>query len=182
MNEKKRELLNLLVSELENAEELEQTSLFTAEELGAPADAVRTLINEIGTELISVLGEFFFMPYEDEDVLYFATAITISEDIPADCRLDLEEAVARINSIIPCGGFATGTSGDRLIYRYTAPFLAKQDAEEQKVLMLTAVNAAMETVDRFVGYLTLAASGDMSSEEVMKLVVGRPEENPSADE
>ena len=76
MNKKKRELLNLLVSELEDAEDMEQTSLFTAEELNAPADAVRTLINEVGTEFISVLGEFFFLPYEDEEVLYFATAMT----------------------------------------------------------------------------------------------------------
>ncbi len=90
MNEKKRELLNALCSELEKVEYLEQTSLFTADELEAPADVVRTLINEIGTEFISVLGEFFFMPYEDEEVLYFATAITVSEDIPSDCRMDLE--------------------------------------------------------------------------------------------
>ncbi len=175
MNEKKRELLNALCSELEKVEYLEQTSLFTADELEAPADVVRTLINEIGTEFISVLGEFFFMPYEDEEVLYFATAITVSEDIPSDCRMDLESVVSRINSLIPCGCFSTGTSGDRLIYRYTAPFLAKQEADEQKILMLTAVNAAMETVDRFVGYLTLAASGEMNAEEVMKVAAGKPE-------
>ena len=181
MNEKKRELLNALVEELEQDDDLEQTSLFTEQELGTPGDVVRTMINDVGPELISVLGEFFFMPYKDEEVLYFATAITLSEEIPEESREELETTAARINTMIPCGCFATGLAGDRLIYRYTAPFLSKQDTAEQKVLMLTAVSAAMNTVERFTGYLTLAASGKMNADEVMKLASGDPDAETQSD-
>ena len=175
MNEKKRELLNALVSELNEAEDLEQTSLFTAEELGTPADVVRTMITDVGTELISVLGEFFFMPYEDEEVLYFAAAVTISEELPAENMAELESAAVRVNTMIPCGCFATGITGDRLIYRYTAPFLASFDTADQVSMMLTAVGAVMDTLDRFTGYLSLVADGKMSADEMMKLASGRPE-------
>lgn len=174
MNEKKRELLNALISELNESEDMEQTSLFTAEELGTPADVVRTMINDVGAEMISVLGEFFFMPYEDEEVLYFSTAVTISEEIPAEYMADLENAAIRLNTMIPCGCFATGIGGDRLIYRYTAPFLASQDTGDQVSLMLTAVGASVDTLDRFTGYLALVADGKMSADEAVKLAAGKP--------
>ena len=174
MSEKKQELLKKLVTELEQSESLEQTSLFTAEELGTPADVVRTMINELGPDLISVLGEFLFLPFKDEEMLYFCTAITVTEEIPADARADLAVAVSRINSILPCGSFALGEESSTLIFKYTILIPAGADEEEQKRMMLTAVDNSIEMVDRNVGYLALVLSGDRTPESMMELVTGRP--------
>ena len=94
MNEKKRKMLNVLIEELDESEDFEEISLFTAEELGAPADIARALISDVGSELIDVLGEFLFMPYEDEEMLYFTSVITLTDEIMADEQVDIALAIA----------------------------------------------------------------------------------------
>ena len=171
MDEKKRRLLEAFAKELEEAEDVEQMSLFTKEELDTPADIQRCLITEMGTKLSTVLGEFFFMPFEDDEMLFFSTVMTISDEIGEDRRRDLEAASALIDSVIPCGCFAIA-DGNRLVYRYTVPFFSDDDEKKQVTMMLTAANAAIETADRFLGYLSLVADENMAPEDMMDIVTG----------
>ncbi len=170
MQDRKRELLDALVSELNDSEEIDQASLFEAKELDAPVDMVRAILTEIGSELISVLGEFFFLPYEDQDVLYFNTTITVTDDIKPDERMALAEAVARINYLIPCGAFSLGENSETMVFRYTVPVFSDLDSEKQLSVMLTSIDAAVLAVDRFEGYLMLVLEGNLTTDEMIDLI------------
>jgi len=168
--EKKIKLLEALIRELQESEEIQDMSLFTEEELDAPVDVARAMIVEMGTELVDVLGEFFFLPLENEEVLYFVSSITVMEEIPLDKQMDLAIAVARLNSLIPCGAFAMGNGGENLIYRYTVPVSAELDEEVKMTMLLTAVDTAIQEVDRFIAFLMLVAAGELSVDDMMSLL------------
>ena len=114
MSDKRNELLKIINEQLQDAEDFEEVSLFTKDELDAPVDIVRGMLTEVGTELVSVLAEFFFLPYEDEEMLYFTSAITVTDEILKDELVDISMAVARINFDLPCGGFSIGPDGESL--------------------------------------------------------------------
>ncbi len=172
MADMKRELLDKLVEELKESEDIGEVSLFTAEELDSPVDVVRALLIDMGSELLNMLGEYFFLPYEEEEVLYFTSVITITDEIEPDEIVTVSEAIARINYVLPCGCFALGDEGRNLVYRYTAPILADLDADKQMAMMLTAVDAGMMTVDKYEGYLMLAVDGAMTPSEMIDFIKG----------
>ena len=73
---KKSKLLEELKKKLEESGNFGEMSVFTAKELDAPMDILRAEIPEFGSDLVSLLGEFFFLPIEDEGRVYFSTVIT----------------------------------------------------------------------------------------------------------
>lgn len=173
MSDIRNRLLTMLNEELQEAEDFEEVSLFTKDELEAPVDVVRGMIVDIGTELIPALTEFFFLPYEDEDMLYFSTLITITDEIQKDELADLSMAVARLNFDIPCGAFSISPDGESLVYKYTVPFPGDLDEEGQKTMMLTAVDAAINIVDAYEGYLALVLEGNLTADKMIDLVRGK---------
>ena len=168
----KGKLLEMLMDELKDAEEIQDMSLFTAEELESPMDVVRAMIVEMGTELTDALGEFFFLPLENAEMLYFVSSILILEDIPVDRQTDLAVAAAGLNALIPCGSFAMGEDGASLVYRYTIPVPAELDEAVQRTMLLTAVDTAIQEVDRFSSFLMLVAEGELNVED-MKDILGK---------
>lgn len=182
MSELRDRLLRSLADGLADAEDFEEVSLFTKEELDAPVDVVRGLIPEIGTEQISVLTEFFFMPFEDEDMLYFSSVITVTDEIAQEEVADLSLAVARINFDLPCGSFSVSPDGESLVYKYTVPVPGSVDESIQKDIMLTSIDAAINVVDRFEGYLALALEGNLSTKDLVKLLHGSNTEEESKEE
>ena len=64
MSDIRKNLLNAFVEEIKNDEQISDASLFSAEELGIEASVARCAINELGFDLMTVLGEFLFLPYE----------------------------------------------------------------------------------------------------------------------
>ena len=178
MSEIRKKLLTAFTKEIGESEDIRDASVFTAEELGIEADVVRCAITELGLELIDVLGEFFFYPYEDEEVLYFSSVITIADEYDENAMSDLEAAVSRINAFLPCGAFTTGAEGKNLIYKYTIPVMADMKEKDQLRSMLTAANAAITTADTYMGYLVLVIGGDVTPEEMMEAVLGKTDDGP----
>ena len=84
MSDRKKQLLNRLENFFKNDEDVEEASIFTAEELGTPMDMLRVLVAGYGPELIEVLAEYSFIPFEGADeVWYFSSIITIMTDSTA---------------------------------------------------------------------------------------------------
>lgn len=172
MEEKKRELLKMLAEQLSDSDDIDRAEFFTKEELEAPVDITRVIITDIGAELISVLGEFYFLPLEDEEMLFFACGITVTDDIEDHEKTDLYSAVARINYLLPFGSFAMDEGGDNVVYRYTVPVLADSDDDTIRKIMLTSVDAAVSMVDRFESYLMLVQEGNVTPDEMIKAIKG----------
>ncbi|MBQ4481649.1 MAG: hypothetical protein II966_00300 [Lachnospiraceae bacterium] len=169
MDKKKIELLKTLEGEFKEADDIGEVSLFTKEELGA-VDILRAEIAEFGTDLVSVLGEFFFLPFEEDEVLYFTSVITLSGSITEDIVPDLAGAVARLNYILPCGCFAIGDNDKNLIYRFSVPIFGDEDKKRQEMEMSNAANTAILIAEKYEGYLKLVMNDNMTVDEMIKTV------------
>ncbi len=172
MSDLRDSLLRGLAEGLQDTEDFEEVSLFTKEELDGPVDVVRGMVTDMGTDLLNVLTEFFFLPYEDEEMLYFASAITVTDEIHSDEVADLSMALARINFELPCGSFSLTPDGESLVYKYTVPIPGDMDESVQKTIMLTAIDAAINVVDTYEGYLALVRDDNMTAEDMIKLIRG----------
>ncbi len=170
MDKIKKELLDALKKLLETDEDTGEVSVFSSDELGAPADILRAELPEFGPDLVSVLGEFFFIPFEDDELLYFSSVITISSTVPEAAVPEVAAAVARLNYYLPCGCYALGDNDKNLIYRYTALIDSSDDREKQKAAVSTAALASIFVAEKFMGNLLLVIRNEMTVDEMVEML------------
>lgn len=175
MSEIKIKLLQAFAEEINKSDDFEEASVFTSRELDAPVDMVRCIVTEVGTDLVNSLGEFYFLPFEDEEVLYFSLTITLGDEVAPESVSDLESAISKLDFYLPYGCFALGGEGSILVYKYTVPFRSTDPEDAQMSSMLTALDAAVTICDRFEGYLMLVASGDITPDEMISQVMNNGE-------
>jgi hypothetical protein len=169
MDEKKLELLKSLEAEYKEAEDMGEASIFTAKELNAPMDMLRAEIAAFGPDLVSVLGEFFFMPFEETEVIYFTSVITLSNTVPEESADDVAAAVARLNYYIPCGCYALGEDDKNLVFKYTVPIVGEDETEHQTSAVSIAANTAIMTAERYMGYLKLILMNEVTVDEMIEM-------------
>ena len=168
----KNELLESLETKLKEDDGIGEMSLFTADELGAPMDVLRAEVAEFGPDLVSVLGEFFFIPFEDEELLYFTTVLTLSSTVPKEAVPDVAAAVARLNYYLPCGCYALGDDDQNLIYRCTALIDGSDDREHQAASVSNTAFASLSIAEKFLGYLLLVLKNEISVDEMVDMMKG----------
>ena len=174
MKDSNQKLLNALAAELNNAEDVEEASLFTADELGTEMDMVRCLVKETGADLLDTLAEFFYLPLEeDSEISYFTTMITVIDEMEPDDSASLSDAVARINFFLPVGAFAIDDADKGLVYKYAIPVMNDISDADKMRSMRTAFNVSLGVVDKYEGYLMLVATGELDPDKMMDLVLGR---------
>ncbi|MBQ7724471.1 MAG: hypothetical protein IJT63_02570 [Lachnospiraceae bacterium] len=165
---KKKKLLEALETTLKGEEGIGELSIFTAEELGSPVDILRVEVAGFGVDLVSVLAEFMFMPFEEEDILFFTSVITITGSLEKDALPDIAELISKMNYFLPFGCFALGDDDKTLIYKYTVPVMAKKD-DEKKALMARAADGAIGIAETFEGYIKLVIKNEMSVNDVLDM-------------
>ena len=172
MSEEKRKLLNRFAETINDGEDIEDASVFTAEELGTPMDVVRCRISEAGADLVDMLGECYFLPVEGDDLSVFTIMVTVIDEMKEETRF-LADAAARLNYFLPVGGFGIDDDDNGLVYKYSVHILNSLSDEDKMTTMLTAFNAAVGVIDKFEGCLMLVATGEMESGEMMDLIMNR---------
>ncbi|MCR4654905.1 MAG: hypothetical protein K5770_01530 [Lachnospiraceae bacterium] len=168
----KKELLNALEERLKADGDIGQTVMLNAEDLGSSMDVLRAEILEFGPDLMNVLGEFFFMPFEDEGLMFFTSVITYSDSVPREAAADIAAAVARLNYYIPCGCYALGNDDKNLIYRYTAIMLNSEEKERLTQAVISAAYSSVSVAEKYLGYLLLVLKGEITVEEMVKMMLG----------
>lgn len=169
MNEKRKELLAALDNEINDLEYIGEHSIFTKEELSIQTDILRAEIKGFGVDLVSVLGEFFFIPFENEDYHYFTSVITLSSTITKEAAPDIAACISRLNYIVPCGCFALGGQDHNLIFRWTVPVSAEDTEEKQRKTIFDAANVAIGNAERYEGYLRLIINNEITLEELLEM-------------
>lgn len=167
MNERKLELLQALEKELKKDDLIGEMSLFTAEELNSPSDMLRAEIAEFGTTGQSVLGEFLFLPIEDEELLFFTAVINLTFTLDPSLTDEALRAASRLNYYLPVGEFALGGAEDsNLVFKYGIPILADADIKLQKKTVFAAADRALLYGERFEAYLSLMLEDGVSIEDL----------------
>ena len=173
MSDRKKQLLNRLENFFKNDEDVEEASIFTAEELGTPMDMLRVLVSGYGPELIDVLAEYSFIPFEGADeVWYFSSIITIMTDIPEDGVLPLSAAIARLNFFLPYGSFCISRDGKMLVYKSVTALRADHDDKTLYEDIELAADTALLAAEDQSFLLMQVAEGELLLEDYL---AGLPE-------
>ena len=171
MEERKRNLLKRLESFFKEDEDIEEASLFSAEELEIPVDMLRVLVTGYGPQLIDILAEYSFLPLpgEADEVWYFSSVLTIETDIPREKAAALSNAIARLNFFMPYGGFCLSPEGDMLTYKsVTALRSDEQDDTLYKDIELSA-DTALLVPENFTDSLLRILDGRLSLSEFIEI-------------
>ncbi|MCR5411070.1 MAG: YbjN domain-containing protein [Lachnospiraceae bacterium] len=172
MDEKKNRLLELLEEQLKKDDDIGEMSVFTARELDLPINILRAEVTEFGPELVSILAEFFFLPVDNEDALYFSSVLTLSSSIPKEAVPDMAAAVAHLNYYVPMGCYALGEDDRTFIYKCTVPVRTDDDEDRQKDDMYRAVDASLMLAESFLNYLILVLNNEISVDEMLDMIRG----------
>lgn len=126
----------------------------------------------IGMEHEEAFGEFYFLPLPDEKPLvqYFAAIITIADELEDEHLSELFEAMSYINFTIPCGSYSIDSEKRFLAYRLTVPLPMDMDSEALYNELNVVIGNAVAVADIHADILLKVLSGEMSVEEVKKLL------------
>ena len=169
LESRKKQFLETLEKTLKGEEGIGELSIFTADELGSPMDILRVEIAGFGVDVVSVLGEFFFMPFEDTDAFFFSSVITITGTLEKDAVPDIADLIARMNFFMPFGCFALGDEDKTIVYKYTVPVMTGSDDDTNNKVIARAVDSAIGMAENFDGYLRGVIRDQMSVEEVLEI-------------
>ncbi len=172
MSDRQKELLEALEAQLKEDDDFGEMSIFTAKELDAPVDILRTELPEFGPDLVSVLGEFFFLPTDDEDILVFTTCISLSNSVPPEAAPDVAAALARLNYLLPCGCFALGNEDRNFVYKNTAILSVNDSKDEQLKEISRSVDASLGSAETFFSYILPVLKNDITVEEMVGMLNG----------
>lgn len=171
MKEKKVQLLKALQAKMK---EWEIESVYRdGESEGIPMDILTILVNEFGSGLEDVLGEFFFMPEIEgiaEEALQFHCVFTLTEELIAQNLPELYEAIGLLNFYAEAGTFAVNKAGSMLVYRNSIVLPLEMDDETALELITTNIAASMNVSERFVDVIMRVNDGRMSMEEFRGLL------------
>ncbi len=169
-DERKQKLLEALEAEFKKDEGIGEMSLFTKKELNAPMDILRAEIADFGSDLVSVLGEFFFLPFEADEVLFFSSMITLSSTVPMEAVPDVAAAVARLNYYIPNGCYALGNEDRNLVFRDTLTLKGDADIKDQGTAIMISADNAIMTAERYETHLRLLLKNEITVMEMVDML------------
>ncbi len=169
MDERKKELLKALEEELKNNDMIGEMSFFTSEELGIPSDMLRAEVADFGTRGQSVLGEFLFLPIEDEELYYFSSVINLTFTLDKGAAGEVLRAASGLNFYLPIGGFSIGGEDDsNLVFKYTALVPADCDIELQKKIIFAAADRTLLYGEKSETYLSLVLRDGVSLDDIFE--------------
>ena len=162
MEDRKTKLLKQLEEFFKEDEDAAEVSFFTKEELNSPMDVLRVLITDYGPGLMSVLAEFFFIPFGGlEEVWYFSSVITILTDIPKDGVSALSGAISRLNFYLPYGSFCINSPGNVLVYKSVATLRTDRDDTQLREDMELSADTALLVPESYTELLAKTTDGRM---------------------
>ncbi|MCR5402430.1 MAG: hypothetical protein K6E91_01240 [Butyrivibrio sp.] len=128
------------------------------------------LFEDLTSQGIDAIGEFFFIPYkEDDDMQIFQNVITLDEEVEEEMLPEILLAITALNNVIPVGSFGVDLAQRRMAYRhsYEMPF-PLSDSDLKNFLDL-CMGMAVSMVKEFAYLLAEVADGSRSAESVVQL-------------
>lgn len=117
-----------------------------------PTHILTTLHQNMGVSSNEVMGEFYFLPLNEEKQKfhYFCSVITMHEAVPKDRYEDLIKAASMLNFYLPVGAFVVEKDGGVLAFKHTALLPFDGPAEELLSLADGGIGAALSLTNQYV--------------------------------
>lgn len=167
VKEFRTKILEALKVELES---YEVPAVIRKKEEGLPTDILTTLYRDMGAKSDEVMGEYYFLPIEGNnvDIHCFTVSMTLSEDLPGD-KVDLiQDAIRTLNYYLLGGNFLISPDRTSLIYRNTALFKIDLSYDKSMEMIQIAIGVSLQIVEKWVKLLLDLERGEMTLEGFMK--------------
>ncbi len=134
-------------------------------------DVLSVFMDNIAAEGVESIGEFFFMPMEEEEdgIQLFINMITILENVDEKNLSELLGAIAIINSYIPLGAYAYAPGDGRLLFRYSDIMSVNLSEDQLKEEMNKAMSVTMDTIEQFSYMLIEVNDGERNAASIIAL-------------
>jgi hypothetical protein len=133
----------------------------TTQRVSAPVDALLARLESMGDATWRL--ELALMSEAIEGVRLLQCMVPIAEAVPASSELD--EAIVRIDGMLPLGGFGFHRPASTLFYKAVLPL--PQDDAEAAALVTAAVPLMTFLLTAFVEPLLVVARGQATAEEAL---------------
>ena len=167
----KEQLMNIRHSALTELEGTLQEALIAAK-LNTYEDGEIEVLNVIfpvlGIDGEGVAAELLFLPILSEEALvqYFATVVTIAEEIEQEHFHKLYEAISFINYRIPCGCFILEEETGTLLYKLSVPLPIELEGDALLREMNIISGNAVAYTDQYMDLLLGMLDGDIDMETI----------------
>ncbi len=167
LTEKRRKAFKELEQEFKD----EMVPVQYAEEEGLPPGVLSVFMDNIAAEGVESIGEFFFMPMEEEKggIQLFINMITILENVNEKNLGELLGAIAIINSYVPLGAYSYAPKDGRLLFRYSGIMSADLSDVQLKEEMDRAMSVTMDTMEKFSYMLIEVNDGERTGSSIIDL-------------
>ncbi len=141
------------------------------EEEEANAGVLSVFMDNIAAQGVEFIGEFFFMPMEEEEggIQLFINMITILENVDEKNLGELLGAVAIINSYVPLGAYSYAPEDGRLLFRYSDIMSADLSEDQLQEEMNRAMSVTLETIEQFSYMLIEVNDGERTGSSIIDL-------------
>ena len=166
-NEERRAILDRIVGDLQ---ENLIAAMIREPESDEETPIISVIFDGLGMEHDEVFGEFYFLPFPDEDVdfQHFSAVITIADEIKEEHLSELFEAMSYINFVLPGGSFCIDSEKQFLAFRLNVPLPADMDNEELYHEINIVMGNAVALTDIYMDQLLKIMDGEKSVEELKK--------------
>lgn len=149
-------------------------SLDMATILSEPSDNVPTyMLNVLHTELSydgeEVMGEYYFLPFEDENTRYhvFTSMLTLTEEMPEERYEDLGRAANLLNFYLPVGSFVFSKPEGIMAYKHSCLIPKGYSMEEAFKLIDGHIAMSLNIVNQYLSIFMRLLKREISFTEFL---------------
>lgn len=137
-----------------------------------PFHRLNTLHDDMGLEDEEVMGEFYFMPLEEENLKFhlFNIVFTITENMPKDKQEELGRAATHLNFYLPVGAFIFDMEEDILAFKYSALVPVETNAEKAVDMLDGSISLSLRMVGKFYGAFLDLMNEDITFQQFLELI------------
>ncbi len=169
-SEELKEIRHRIISEEEQEFVKSLVAARIVEQEDEGTEILAVMLDEIEGYQTDALGEFFFMPSEeDAEVQFFVNLITISEDLSQETLGELCIAISMLNTYITTGAFAVDPTSGSLIYKNSVAIPINISYEQTKDYVNMAMGISIELVDGIAYMLEEVNEGKRDAKSVIDL-------------
>lgn len=166
----RRRQKSILKSIFQDLTKLEEVVEYVKAQGDQNFDQVVVEHEDVGVGNDTVLGQYYFLPdlMEENEAEKFIISMTISDELDEKKRVDMLQAIALVNYMIPTGAFVLDPSLQILSYKRGLTLMVDKDETETAGMIGYEMMAALHIVSIFVAPLVAYMYDEISWDEFVR--------------
>jgi hypothetical protein len=131
--------------------ELEIAAVLREPDEKVPTYRLNTLHTDLGSEGDEVMGEYYFLPINDENAKFhiFYCVYTLTENMPEMKQEELGRAANMLNFYLPVGSFVFNMQENIMAFKYTSLIPVNSTVEEAMNMIDGNIGLSLQMVEKY---------------------------------